>query len=541
MTIIMKKTRLLCMHFFSLGSFFILLFCAAHALGSIKPKVLIIEFHGIKQGLFQNNLDRLPNFKKLIKGMHGNQAYVYLPNVFTTLPAASVPAVTAMYTGVHPGRTGVVSTIWFDRGTLKVRTMLSYSQQRINQVLHTNKIKTIFEYAGAAGKTSLSSMLIANNGADWKIRSSLFFWGNASTLGFIRKGHWIPDGKYVDHQTVKGFLTGHLLHYYTSLAGIYEYHHHIPDLMVLQLMGTDMISHFPKPELIRRQASLDEIQQQYAIEVLDPLLGKLINFFNKVGQYENLIVILVSEQGFSKIEKHINNRIISRSLKQKYRLPGFSTTKRQAEAVIMPGACTKEIYLKNRETNIWTDPPRLLQDVKPAIDLLLDNKDLKECLNTLVIRNYPGRRFEGKLESGLWWTFNQHEYQKGPKNKSSFLRALLPLKDLSGNFELAEYLADGLKNQYSAKTAPDIKLINKEGFYFENNKKKYGHHGSYYPADCLVSFHIGGPGLAHMIAGRHTLVEPASTLDLIPMVTWLFGIKEPDGLDGNNPIGFLAK
>lgn len=537
----MKKTTLFKIHFSFLCFFLVLLFCTTDVLSSLKPKVLIIEFHGIKQGVFQNNLDKLPNFKKLIKGSHDNQAYVYLPNVFTTLPAASVPAVTAMYTGVQPGRTGVVSTIWFDRSTLKIRTMLSYSQQRINRVLKTNQIKTIFEYARNAGKTSLSSMLIANNGADWKIKSSLFFWGNASTLGFIRKGHWIPDGKYVDRQTVKGFLNGHLLHYYTSLAGIYEYHHHIPDLMVLQLMGTDMISHFPKPELILRQASLNEIQKRYAIEVLDPLMGKLISFFNKVGQYKNLIVILVSEQGFSKIEKHIDNHIISQSLKQKYCLPGFLTTKKNAEAVIMPGACTKEIYLKNRETNIWTDPPRLLQDVKPAIDLLLDNKVLKECLNTLVIRNYPGRRFEGKLETGLWWVFNWRSYQNGLKDESSFLQVLLPLHTLSKNFKLAAYLADGLKNQYSAQTAPDIKLINKEGFYFENDKKKYGHHGSYYPADCMVSFHIAGPGLAHTIAGRHTLIQPASTMDLIPMATWLLGIKEPDGLDGNNPISFLAK
>jgi len=56
----------------------------------------------------------------------------------------------------------------------------------------------------------------------------------------------------------------------------------------------------------------------------------------------------------------------------------------------MPGACTKEVYLKNRVTGNWMDPPRLLEDVQPAVDLILNNESIRESLNALIIRQYPG-------------------------------------------------------------------------------------------------------------------------------------------------------
>ena len=150
-----------------------------------SPKIVIIEFHGLKQGIIYKNLEQLPNFKALIYGSDGQQPFIYYPNVFTTIPAASVPTIAAMYTGVYPQRTGVVSTIWFDRTTHKVQTMISYSQQRINKLLESNDIKTLFEYAGEAGKSSMTTMLMANKGSDWKINSGGFFWGNASALDFL--------------------------------------------------------------------------------------------------------------------------------------------------------------------------------------------------------------------------------------------------------------------------------------------------------------------------------------------------------------------
>jgi arylsulfatase A-like enzyme len=501
-----------------------------------SPKIVIIEFHGLKQGIIYKNLDQLPNFKALIYGSDGRQPFVYYPNVFTTISAASVPTIAAMYTGVSPQRTGVVSTIWFDRTTLKVRTMISYSQQRINKLLRSNHIKTLFEYAGEAGKHSMTTMLMVNNGSDWKINSGPFFWGNASALGFFKHGRFFPDKAYTDPKTVSAFLKGHICAYHKSLAGIYERYQTLPDIMAVQLLGTDLYSHFPDSFFVETGAEIDQIQQYYARTVLDPQIGRVIRFFKSIGQYDRTVFILLSQQGELKIYKHIPDQILTDILSSAYTLPSPTTGNQQAEAVIMPGASTKEVYLKNRETNIWTEPPRLIEDVKPAVDLILNNHSIRETLNALVIKQYPGERNNGIIEGKQWWSMEWQAYIKGKRDEASFLRSLRPLKNMARHFELGDIVVNGLNRQYTRETAPDIKLINKKGYYFERDMSKYGHHGSYYPEDLRVFFWLAGPGMEKLYKGQHVQTSIQSTLDLVPMVCRLLDISIPKGLDGTDPL-----
>ena len=509
------------------------------AAGLDTPKIVIIEFHGLNKNIIQNNLASLPHFKELIQGAGGEQNYIHLSNVFTTIPAASVPACTSMYTGLHPQNTGVVSTIWFDRKSTKVRTMISYGQQRINHILTQNNVKTLFEYVGAAGKTSLSAMLMIDKGTDWSIKTGLFFWGNASTVAVLKNRKWFPDPWYIDHKTISGALTGHLFAYHKSLSGLLKEKGTIPDVTVIQLLGTDIMSHFPEASLTDQNASMDEIQRRYAQKVLDPEMGRLMRFFKTNKIYKNMIFFLVSQQGSIKIEKHIADTVVAACLKPGFNLPGPSIRHHRSEAVVMPGACTKEIYLKNRHTVNWLHPPGLLTDVKPAIDLLMDDETIQDCVNAMVIRQYPGERNEGIVENDAWWGFDRQSYQNGSRSDSSFLKALLSLKAGLHQFELKDYISKGLTRQYTRETAPDIKLINKKGYYFEVDFTKYGHHGSYYPEDTVLSFWIAGPGLNTIIPERHTIASVASTLDLIPMVAYLLDIQQPIGIDGRNPLAGL--
>jgi hypothetical protein len=145
--------------------------------GSSGPKVVILELHGMKQGIIDESLEGLPHFQELIRGPRNAQAYVYLPQVFVTIPAASVPGISSMYTGLYPQRTGVVSTIWFGRRTTKVRTMVSYFQQRINRILTSNGVKSLFDYVGESGRHSMTTMLMLTKGADWSVKSGAFFGG----------------------------------------------------------------------------------------------------------------------------------------------------------------------------------------------------------------------------------------------------------------------------------------------------------------------------------------------------------------------------
>jgi hypothetical protein len=180
-----------------------------------------------------------------------------------------------------------------------VRTLISYSQQRINRILAANAVKTLFDYVGEAGKHSLTVMLMLTNGADWSVKSGAFFWGNASVLGFFRNKRWFPDSPYVDGRTISGFLTGRIFAYRKSLSGIRKCHTLIPDVMAVQLLGTDLFSHFPPRDLQKRKASMNAIQKHYARSVLDPLVGKVIRDLKKAGCYEDTIFVLISEHGFA--------------------------------------------------------------------------------------------------------------------------------------------------------------------------------------------------------------------------------------------------
>ncbi len=504
--------------------------------------VVILEFHGMKQGVIAKNLKNLPHFRELINGPSDCGAYTYLPRVLTTVPGGSVPDITAMYTGVYPRKTGIVSTTWFDRKTAKTRNPLSYSQQRINNILRRNHVKTIFDYLHNAGGKSMTAMLMVTKGSDWSLKSGVFFWGNAATLGFLRNRRWIPDSSYIDRKTLSAFLSGHLMSYHKSLEGVFQRYHAIPDLMALEFLGTDLISHYPPADLRKRCSSIAEIQGAYAIRVLDPLVGKLIRFLNKTGRYETTVFFLISDHGFSRILKHVRDKAVDESLRKVFSLPGWRTSEQSADAVIMPGASTKDIYLKNRSTRNWMDPPRLLGDVKPAIDLLLEKNELRDCLNALVIWQYPGERNEGPLETrDQWWVFDWRDYLADGKHKgnTAFVDALRPLSAIKKSFTLYDYVMRGLQMQYTRETTPDIKLINKKGYYFEPDRGKYGHHGSYYRDDCLVSFWIAGPGLARIIPGRHVLTRTASVLDLAPMVLHILGIPVPPRLDGSDPLATL--
>lgn len=504
-----------------------------------RPKIVVIEFHGLKPGIIGEHLDQLPNFKEAIHGPNGNQPYIHVPDVTTIVPSASVPSIAAMYSGVWPQRTGVVSTIWFDRTDLKVHTMISFTQNKINNMLKANGIPTLFDYLTAAGRTSQSTMLMVTNGATWSIRSSVLFWANSSLYGAIQNNRWFPYKTYNDPKTVNSFITGHLTVPHKGLGGIYKARGDLPDVMVLQLLGMDLATHFPEARLAEAGASIDEIELNYARTILDPQMGRLIRFFKKIGQYHRIAFVLLSQQGANKILVRKRDKVVDDALRGEFRIPDERTRNRKADAVIMIGANTKEVYLRNRKTRQWMDAPRLMADVKPAVDRLLASTAVRDSLHAMIIRQYPGERNEGPSETEPWWDLDVAGYLAGPMDDRAFSAALQPIAVFTERFENGDRIVERVNHQYTRKTAPDIKLVNKLGHYYLRDFTKYGHHGSYFPEDMQVFFWIAGPGVCAYVDRPTTITSPASVLDLVPTVLSMTGVPMPDGLDGEDLLARL--
>lgn len=90
------------------------------------------------------------------------------------------------------------------------------------------------------------------------------------------------------------------------------------------------------------------------------------------------------------------------------------------------------------------------------------------------------------------------------------------------------------QRNYDRENRPDIILINKPGYYFTPDKGKYAHHGGIYSDDAFVSFVISGPAI-HLFSDHPQIItHQIDTVDLVPMATYLTGIKIDKTINGKN-------
>ncbi len=201
----------------------------------------------------------------------------------------------------------------------------------------------------------------------------------------------------------------------------------------------------------------------------------------------------------------------------------------------MAGAGTKAIYIKNRREGSWHVPPSLARDIKPAIDLLIKNDELLSSTAAILIRQFPGDRSEGVSETALFWSFDISGYMQTRRSERDFLNALNPLSSIDVlNSDV--HLSLQLERQYAKDSAPDIVLITKQGLFFAPDKGKYGHHGSIYSSDNLVSYMMGGPSLSRRLVESCIIQEKASVLDFVPTVMGLLHVAVPSNLAGKDII-----
>lgn len=509
------------------------------------PKLLVVILDALNRKTLMETVASLPNFREIILGNNGDFPYVHYENVLVSIPSSSKPSNTTLLTGVYPHRHGIPSTMWFDRQERKIRTLNSISQLRIVDTLKKTKTDTIFDYAGRSGKSSMAVATQVTKGidrADW-IQQSIHLWGQAFCLNLFQDLNPIPDGAHLDRGTTVGLLSGHMYSLADGLEGKLRFTGDIPDLTVVHFVGMDIFTHYPRRFMIKENWTIKEIQKWYLREVLDRELGIIKNFLQKAGFYENTIFFFVSDHGQAPISEHVDEKDFEKKLAQTFKVQGFGCSVEQADIVCMPGASTKTLYVKNRTRDDWMTPPRLIEDVRPVVDAVIDIPQMKKNLNGLLVGRYPGERDERFQQSGdatdpadPYWFFDLSRYRASKRRGEDFLAALEPLSRLDGLIGESLNAAYMYRRDFVRHNMPDIILINKPGIFFTPDRGKFAHHGGLGPDNSYVSFVVSGPAFRRFSNSARTVRRQIDTVDMVPMAAYLAGIDIDRPIDGKNRI-----
>jgi predicted AlkP superfamily pyrophosphatase or phosphodiesterase len=507
-----------------------------------QPKLFVVILDALQRKTLMESLDSLPNFKAVIKGDHSDYPYIYFESVLVSIPSSSKPSNTTLLTGIYPNKHGVPSTIWFDRRDQKVKTLTSISQRRIVNILEETNTDTIFDYARRSGKTTMAVATQVTKGVeshDW-IQQSIHLWSQAYCLNLLQDYNPIPDGAHLDRGTTNGLLKGHMYSFSDGLEGKLRSTGDIPDFTVVHFVGMDIFTHYPRRFMIEDNWSISEIQKWYLKEILDPEIGKIKTFFKRNNLFNNTIFFFVSDHGQGRISKHIDEEDFEKRLADNFKVMGRPYSADQAEIVISLGASTKTLYVKNRLHAGWMPPPRLIADVKPVVDILIDIPEMQSHLNALLVAQYPGERDELSPKTGKsdgldpYWFFNLSQYRQSDRQNESFLGALEPLAkldELVGKNLKAAYM---YRRNFVRRNLPDIILINKPGYFFTPDRGKYAHHGSIYAKSAFVSFIVSGPAVHRFSDSPQTIHRQIDTVDMVPMAAYLADIKVDRPVDGVN-------
>lgn len=338
-------------------------------------KVFLIILDALKRNTLFDSLDSLPQFKVAIKGAEQPHPYIYFENALVSIPSSSRPVNTTLLTGVYPLRHGVPQTLWFDRKRETVRTLTSLSQRRIVDILEETRTDTLFDYASRSGKTAMAVTTMVTKGVQSQdlIKQGVHLWSQAFFVNLFKDGNAIPDGAHLDRGTTKGLLNGYLYSFSDGLKGRWKTSGDIPDLVVIHYVGLDLFTHYPPRFMVKENWSIEQIQTWYLQAVLDPEIGKIMDFLKDQDLFEDSLFIFVSDHGQTKIEEYVDEGVFEEMFTQRFRLMGRPYSAKEAQVVVIPGASTKTMYIRNGMESEWFAPPRLFADLKPVVDVIVDS------------------------------------------------------------------------------------------------------------------------------------------------------------------------
>jgi hypothetical protein len=499
------------------------------------PRVLLFALDGVGVDEFRRTVREAKggHIQTLLgeESKRGEYTHAYaVPGALSILPSTTVAAWSSLYTGEPPARTGVPGNEWFARDEVrfyapapvsvdsKVDTLRMLTDGLVSDAVKT---PTLYEKADVRAFVSLAQVY---RGAD------LFTTPEptdvADLAGEFAKG--LVDEEQDVHREVFSEVDEESVDSVLEALG----RHGIPRLQVVYFPGVDLYSH------VARHA-LDE-QRRYVREVLDPLVGRVLDAYAKQGVLEDTHVLFVSDHGHTPVlgdDLHAlsadgDDEPTALLARQGFRLrPAkleLEEDEQDFQAVVAYQGAMAYVYLADRSTCPekgqrcdWKRPPRFQEDVLPVVRAFHEATNrgtgvvrMKGALDLILTREgrpvgqdaLPFQVFDGERLVPLREHLEAH-----------------PRPDLLRFAERMDWLGAGPWGD----RAGDVLLLARSGlerpieqrFYFASRYRSW--HGSPSHQDSLVTFVVARRGaegreLARRV--RSVVGESPSHLDVTPLV-----------------------
>ncbi|QDG53674.1 alkaline phosphatase family protein [Persicimonas caeni] len=506
------------------------------------PRVLVFALDSVGRDAFRRGVDsgELAQVARLLgeRRAHDTYEHAYMArDALTTLPSVTIPAWTSVYTGRPPADTGIPGNEWYDRQTSSFFAPAPTTvgdHDHIIRILTDNflnnqlEVPTLFELAKVR---SFVAMAPVYEGADLFTKPDLD--EILPVLGGIAEGVVGPNSvdreiyAELDEEAADG-----------AVDAIEE--HGVADLQVLYLPGIDLYTHVAK----RPKQS----QRRYMREVIDPLIGEVLDAYRERGALDDTYVLFISDHGFTPTkndDRHALEWDGRDEPPQVLRHAGFRVRRDKLEvddderdysAVVAYQGAMSYIYLADRSTCArrgsrcdWTKPPRFDEDVLEVVRAFHANNAL----------GWPVRELQGTLDLILARRPVPAGQDAGPFEVWDGQK-LVPIDRYvaeHGRDDLLDF--DRRMRQLAAgpygHRVGDVVLLSKAGmgrriddrYYFSEPYRSW--HGSAHEADSLVTFTLAHPTrsgdeLRELVRG--VAGDGLDVLDVTPLVLTLL---EKDG------------
>lgn len=370
-----------------------------------ETRVLVFAFDGVGDDDLRRAIrgGGMPNLAGLLgapSDAPGVYAHAYaVPDVLSVLPSITVAAWTSLFTGKPPAQTGVPGNEWFVRDEMRFYAPIPGSFQSRDHMIrmYTDglvgdvvRTPTLFEQVGLRSHVSL---LPLHRGADVLHLPKLNTFGDLfveTVEGAVRGEPTRQSYREMDRNSVRSVV-----------AGLREYG--APDLQVVYLPGADPYTHVVEEPLQR--------QQEYLAEVLDPLVGDVVDEYRRQGVLDRTYVVFISDHGHTPVlgdDRHAlgdEPAELLDSIGFRVRPFGIDVEEDDFQAVLAYQGSMAFVYLADRSRCAaagtrcaWRRAPRWEQDVLPVVRAFdranrtgAGAPELRGTIDLILAR--PARRF----------------------------------------------------------------------------------------------------------------------------------------------------